>query len=220
VVAHAAGITFSPEPIQESFAIVKLDKKVAGIAVDTGQGRVWTDFWGQAVVPSLPAYQSSNVELNTETLPKNADVRNGLQSVKVGRGAVTQLNYQLLRERRALLNVTLPDGRPLPKDSLIVDSDQQYITSSVDNGVVFINNIPASGTLLVAAENGNEAYRLMYPLNEQPDLENYYETLPQLVFLKKRSKALIRYWRVGGILLLLVFSHWSQAQQCQVRMAS
>ncbi|EFL92160.1 fimbrial usher protein [Candidatus Regiella insecticola LSR1] len=185
VVAHAAGITFSPEPIQESFAIVKLDQKVAGIAIDTGQGRVWTDFWGQAVVPSLPAYQSSNVELNTETLPKNADVRNGLQSVKVGRGAVTQLNYQLLRERRALLNVTLPDGRPLPKDSLIVDSNQQYITSSVDNGVVFINNIPASGTLLVAAENGNEACRLMYPLNEQPDLENYYETLAATCVFEK-----------------------------------
>lgn len=185
VAAHAAGITFSPEPIQESFAIVKLDQKVAGIAIDTGQGRVWTDFWGQAVVPSLPAYQSSHVELNTETLPKNADVSNGLQSVKVGRGAVTQLNYQLLKERRALLNVTLPDGSPLPKDSLIVDSDQQYITSSVDNGVVFINNIPASGTLFVAAENGHEACRLMYPLNEQPDLEKYYETLAATCVFEK-----------------------------------
>lgn len=139
---------------------------------------------------------------------------------------MTQLNYQLLREPRALLNVTLPDGRPLPKDSLIVDSNQQYITSSVDNSVVFINNILASGTLLVAAEKGHKACRLMYPLNEQSDLENYYETLratmkplAQLVFLKKRSKALIRRWWVGGILLLLAFSQGLQAQQCQVRMS-
>ncbi|WP_339057254.1 hypothetical protein [Candidatus Regiella endosymbiont of Tuberolachnus salignus] len=43
--------------------------------------------------------------------------------------------------------------------------------------------------------------------------------LPPLVFLKKRSKALIHHWWVGGILLLLVFSHWSQAQQCQVIMS-
>ncbi|WP_417653546.1 fimbria/pilus outer membrane usher protein, partial [Escherichia coli] len=81
IAVHGQGVTFSPWAIRDTFAIAALDKPVSGVRIDTPQGPVWTDFRGQAVVPSVGAWRPARVEVDTETLPKNMDIGNGTRVV-------------------------------------------------------------------------------------------------------------------------------------------
>ncbi|MDU1924207.1 fimbria/pilus outer membrane usher protein, partial [Enterobacter sp.] len=96
--AHRHGVTFTPWAIRDTFAIASLDKPVSGVRIETSQGPVWTDFSGQAVIPSVSAWRDAAVEINTATLPKNMDIGNGLRMLKQGRGAVGKIRFSTITE--------------------------------------------------------------------------------------------------------------------------
>ncbi len=174
VVAHADGITFSPLPVRETFGIVSLAEPVSGVKIETPQGPVWTDSRGYAVLPSLNAWQTSRIEVNTETLPKNMDIGNGTRMVQQGRGSVGKVQFNAITQRRVLLHVTMVNGKKLPKNLAITDDKGNYITTSVDEGVVFLNNATTRQTL--AAQGESESCRITLVLPEQAETGVFYET--------------------------------------------
>jgi len=175
VVAHRSGVTFTPYSVQDTFAIASLDDNVSGIEIDTPEGSVWTDHWGQAVVPSLAAYKTSRVEMNTETLPKNIDVNNGISVVAAGHGSVSTVNFSVLKVRRAMLNVTLADGRPLPKNATLVDGSGNYITTVVDDGLVYLNDANQVKELILTDYEGKNQCQIHYSLAEKRNSDELYE---------------------------------------------
>lgn len=174
VVAHADGITFSPLPVRETFGIASLAEPVAGVKIDTPQGPVWTDGRGFAALPSLNAWQKSHIEVNTATLPKNMDIGNGTRMMAQGRGSVGKVQFNTLTQRRVLLHVTMANGKKLPKNLAVTDEKGNYITTSVDDGVVFLNNATARQTLVI--QNGNENCSITLILPEQAESDVFYET--------------------------------------------
>lgn len=174
VVAHADGITFSPLPVRETFGIASLAEPVSGVKIDTPTGPVWTDSRGFAALPSLNAWQKSRIEINTTTLPKNMDIGNGTRMMTQGRGSVGKVQFNTLTQRRVLLHVTMADGKKLPKNLAITDEKGNYLTTSVDDGVVFLNNVTARQTLVI--QNGNESCRITLVLPEKAEADVFYET--------------------------------------------
>lgn len=174
VAAHSQGITFSPWTIRDTFAIASLDKPVSGVKMDTPQGPVWTDYRGMAVIPSVGAWRTSRVEVNTETLPKNVDIGNGTRMLKQGRGAVGRVDFSTVSERRALLNITMADGSPLPRGVPISDAEGNYLTTSVDDGIVFLNNVKAQQTLTAQLDNGS--CEIALSLAEEANPDAFYDT--------------------------------------------
>ena len=174
IVAHGEGVTFSPLPVRDTFGVVSLDQPIAGIKIDTPQGPVWTDARGYAVLPALNAWQNSRVELNTETLPKNMDVGNGTRFLSLGRGSVSKVQFAAVTQRRVLLEVTMQDGKKLPKNRAIMDTQGNYLTTSVDDGVVFLNNASARQGLVALDESGSCRIQLTLPDQAQTDV--FYET--------------------------------------------
>lgn len=174
VVAHGSGVTFSPMAVKDTFAIASLDQPVAGVKMETPQGPVWSDFTGQAVIPSLDAWRHSRVEVNTETLPKNMDIANGVQMVNQGRGAVGRVRFTALTQRRLLLSVLMADGKKLPKGTAIKDSKGNYLTTSVDDGILFLNDVRPRQTLIAELEQGTCSIDLMLP--EEAEMNVFYET--------------------------------------------
>ena len=174
IVAHGNGVTFSPWQINDTFAVARLDSNISGVRIETPQGPVWTDRWGQAIIPALPPYRNALVQIDTETLPRNVDVSNGSKRMKQGRGAVGNVNFKLLEQRRALLYVTLPDGSKLPRGIAIEDTDGKYITTVVEDGIVFINNILPRQILAARLENG--VCRIETSLPENSDPNTFYDT--------------------------------------------
>lgn len=50
IAMHNDGLTFSPYAIRQTFAIAKLNVPRSGVEIESPQGTIWTDVWGQAVI--------------------------------------------------------------------------------------------------------------------------------------------------------------------------
>jgi outer membrane usher protein FimD/PapC len=171
---HGDGLTLSPYPLRDTFALAKVGD-VAGIKLNTPSGPVWTDAWGRAVVPQLNAYQSSRVEIATKTLPRNVDIQNGYKAVTAGRGSFNTLDFPVITTRRALLRARDVAGTILAKGGRVFNADEQFLTTVVDGGKIFLSNDQLSDRLLVRLDDGKRC-QLEYSLPDKADPNVYFES--------------------------------------------
>ncbi|OWP71329.1 fimbria/pilus outer membrane usher protein [Pseudomonas sp. K2I15] len=176
VVAHGGGVTFSPYPVRETFAVLGVGD-LSGIKVNTPSGPVWTDWQGQAVVPQVAAYGRSPVEVQTRSLPRNADINNGLAVISAGRGAVDRVDFNVTQTRRVLLTVRTEHGAPLPRGASVSTADGEFVTLVQEGSQVFVPNVLDQPQLWVQAP-GKERCALQFDLPPKADLQVYYETAP------------------------------------------
>ncbi|MDN7942894.1 fimbria/pilus outer membrane usher protein [Burkholderia multivorans] len=162
VVATKAGVTLSPYSIGETFGIVSTGN-LSGVSVSTPAGIVWTDPRGKAVIGSIPAYTDVSTVVRTETLPRDVDVRNGYMELNAGRGSVNFLDIEVRRTRRMLLNVHLADGSPLPVGSSIRDAKDDYVTTAVGDGVVYLDRESAGQLVARLPDGGRCSLRFQVP---------------------------------------------------------
>ena len=160
----------------DTFAIARLSEPESGIEIATPQGRVWTDRWGQAVVPGLTEWRKSRVEVNANTLPKSMDLANGIKNISVAHAAFRELDFKVLNTRRVMLEVKRADGSWLPKGTSIVDEKNNYLVSAVDSGRVFVTDMSNSPALYAVDDNMQRVCRIDYTLSETQDKESFYET--------------------------------------------
>lgn len=170
VVMHGDGVTFSPYPVRDTFAVLSVGD-MAGIKVSTPSGPVWTDWQGQAVVPQVSAYGRSPVEVQTRSLPRNADINNGLAVISAGRGAVDRIEFGVALTRRALLTV---DG-PVPRGATVTTEDGEFVTLVQEGSQVFLPNVLDPRPLWIKAP-GQPRCRLQFELPNKVDPEVYFET--------------------------------------------
>ncbi|QCP52216.1 hypothetical protein FAZ95_23845 [Trinickia violacea] len=173
VALHGGGITASPYPIQDTFGVLSVGD-ISGVKVSTPYGPVWTDMSGQAVIPQLPAYQSSRIELDTKTLPRNVDIRNGFRMVEAGRGSVNNVEFDVVRTRRVLVSATDEQGKALPKGSSVIGADNAFVTTVVDNGQIFLANGQIGEALKVSLPDDRQC-ELTLELPEKGNDEAFYE---------------------------------------------
>lgn len=176
VVLHGDGVTFSPYPVRDTFALVSVGD-MSGIKLSTPSGPVWTDWQGQAVVPQVAAYGRSPVEVQTRSLPRNADINNGLAMVSAGRGAVDRVEFGVGLTRRLLLTVSTDQGTPLPAGASVSSANGEFITLVQDGSQVFLPNVLDQSTLWVTTPEGGRC-QLRYALPEKADPTVYFETAP------------------------------------------
>ncbi|MCA1322981.1 fimbria/pilus outer membrane usher protein [Herbaspirillum sp. alder98] len=175
MVLHKGGFTLSPYAVQDTFGILQVGD-IAGVKVNTPHGPVWTDWKGQAVVAQMSPYASTRLEIATRSLPRNVDLRNGLKQLDPGRGSVSHVDFEVLRVRRILLNARDPQQRPLPKGGFVLDADQQFVTTVVDDGQIFLLNGTTQGVLQVIMPD-EKTCQLHYQLPETVDSEVFYEAI-------------------------------------------
>ncbi|TPG80722.1 fimbria/pilus outer membrane usher protein [Pseudomonas arsenicoxydans] len=175
-VLHGGGVTLSPYPVSDTFALLSVGD-MASIKVSTPSGPVWTDWQGQAVIPQVTAYGKSPVEVDTKTLPRNADIHNGLAVISAGRGAVDNVEFGITLTRRALLKATTANGTPLPRGASVNTADGEFVTLVQDGGLVFLPNVLDRRALWISAP-GLERCELRFELPTDADADAYYETAP------------------------------------------
>ncbi|MBO0492421.1 fimbria/pilus outer membrane usher protein [Pseudomonas sp. Marseille-Q1929] len=174
VVAHEGGLTFSPYPVGDTFGIVSVGD-VGAAKVDTPQGPVWTDFTGQAVIASLPAYTNSRVEVQTQSLPKRVDLKNGTHVLAAGRGSFNTVAFDVVKVRRVLLNASDQQGRQLPQGASVFGKDDRFLTSVVGEGMIFLNDANEAQTLRVSLPDSSTCLISLDP-GTQPNNDMFYET--------------------------------------------
>ncbi|AZE86503.1 putative outer membrane usher protein YhcD [Pseudomonas orientalis] len=174
VVAHAGGITFSPYTVQDTFGIASVGD-IGSAKIDTPQGPVWTDFTGQAVLPSLPAYTNSHIEVQTQSLPKRVDLKNGTRVLAAGRGSVNTVAFDVVKVRRMLVNATDDRGRPLPQGAAVFGKGDRFLTSVVGEGTIFLNDVNDLQDLKVLLPDSASCLLNISP-GGPPDNDKFFET--------------------------------------------
>lgn len=175
VVAHADGVTFSPYAVDDTFSILSVGD-VPGVKISTPQGPVWTDFTGKAVAPSLQAYSNNRLEIAPKSLPRNVDIVNGYKEIQAGRGSVNRVDFGVVSSRRILMTAKTADGKPLGKGLSVFDGQNQYLTSVIDRGQIFLPNIEPGSRLIVSTGEGKSC-SLNYTLAEKADVSTYFEAV-------------------------------------------
>lgn len=175
IAAHEHGLTFTPYSVKDTFAIARLSEPESGIEISTPQGRVWTDYWGQAVIPGLTEWRKSRIEVNANTLPKSMDLANGIKNVSVAHAAFKELEFKVLNTRRVMLEVKQADGAWLPKGTSIVDEKNNYLVSAVDSGRVFITDMSNNPALYAVDDDMHRLCQINYHLSDTQDKEAFYE---------------------------------------------
>lgn len=170
---HREGITFSPYPVRDTFAVLKVGDQ-AGVKLKTSAGPVWTDFGGRAVVPQLQPYRVSRMEIDTASLARNVDISNGYKEIAAGRGSVQHVNFDVVTVRRLLLTARDAQGQPLPKGAAVYDADNTYITTVLDGGKTFLTDTQPEASLHVVLEQGQRC-QLDFSVAAKPDPNALYE---------------------------------------------
>lgn len=174
VVAHEGGVTFSPYTVQDTFGIVSVGD-IGAAKVETPQGPVWTDSSGKAVIAGLPAYTNSRVEVQTQSLPKRVDLKNGTQVLTAGRGSFNAVNFDVVKVRRVLLTANDQQGRPLPQGASVFGKNNRFLTSVVGEGMIFLNDVDEAQSLRVSLPDSSTCL-LRIDLETPPDNDKFYET--------------------------------------------
>jgi outer membrane usher protein FimD/PapC len=171
-VISRAGVTLSPYQVGDTFGIVQIGD-VSGVRVSTPQGTVWTDAGGRAVIPTLMPFRQSRVELLAKSLPRNVDINNGIEYVDAGRGSVNFVEFGVSKVRRLLLRVRYMGGNLLPAALPVLGADGQYITTSVGDGVVFLDDIPKADIHAKLPDGGT--CRIEYTAPEKADTSRPFD---------------------------------------------
>lgn len=175
IAMHKSGVTFTPYSIRDTFAIAKLNESKSGVEINTPQGTVWTDYWGQAVIPGLNEWRNSRIEIDANKLPQSMTLANGTKYIAAAHASVSEVSFKVLNSRRVMLRVKRPDGSVLAKGLSIVDGKGNYIVTSVDDGHVFISDADQIDALYAMDNNNNRICKIAYPLSEKRDEEAFYE---------------------------------------------
>ncbi|MCF4995596.1 fimbria/pilus outer membrane usher protein [Pseudomonas syringae] len=176
MVVHGEGVTLSPYPLRETFAVLKAGE-TAGVKLNTPRGPVWTDSAGHAVAASLPAYGKGRVEIDTASLRRNVDVHNAYLDVEAGRGAVPRLAFEMVSARRILLQARMADDSFVSKGMGVFDEQGQYVTSVLDVGQIFLADAQSEAALHVRLPDGGRC-RLEFVMTETQTADALYETAP------------------------------------------
>ncbi|MCS3509243.1 outer membrane usher protein FimD/PapC [Achromobacter sp. JUb104] len=176
IVAHKSGVTLSPYAVQDTFGLVAVGD-LSGVKLTTPNGPVWTDAAGRAVVPQLHAYRDNRVEVQPKSLPRRVDLRNGFQSVQAGRGSVNHLNFDVIKARRVMVDAVDGQGHALPKGSSVLDAQNNFLTTVLDKGAIFLTDASPDQTLKVSLPGDKSCtLNIDYPNENNDDI--FYERAP------------------------------------------
>lgn len=142
VVAHAHGVTLG-QSVQDSFAIVHINEG-ANVKVQNAQG-VYTDFWGNAIVPNMTNYRHNAITVNTQE-HDSLDISDATQDVIPSKGAVVGVDFDARSGMRALLTLVHNKER-VPFGALLTLGNSTAIVG--EDGEVYITGVQESMTFTV-----------------------------------------------------------------------
>ncbi|MDY7545874.1 fimbria/pilus outer membrane usher protein [Glaciimonas sp. CA11.2] len=140
-VAHGGGVTLTPHRVDDTFGVASVGE-FSGVKMMTPSGPAWSDWRGYAVIPNLRPFSAERIQLVPSTLPRNADIKNGVKEVRMARGSVTNIPFEVTQVRRMFLNMQDGDGHPIKAGAIVSDVEGTYITTIVGrDGGAFIPNV-------------------------------------------------------------------------------
>ncbi|MEI9537983.1 fimbria/pilus outer membrane usher protein [Enterobacter cancerogenus] len=148
LVAHEHGVTLG-QSVRDAFAIVHI-KDGSNVKVQNGRG-IYTDAFGNAIVPTLTAYRHNGITVNTEDRD-DLDIELATQDVVPTKGAAMMANFDARAGQRALVTL-LYLGKPVPFGAIVTLDNTSAIVG--DDGEVWLTGL--QGTVALSVQWGEDA---------------------------------------------------------------
>ncbi|WEF29377.1 fimbrial biogenesis outer membrane usher protein [Klebsiella aerogenes] len=148
VVAHPHGVTLA-QPLGSQFAIVTADG-ASGVRFQNQRG-IQTDWLGNAVIPSLSAYQENAIRIDTNSLPEDVDTDETAVTVIPSRNAAVTATFNAHIGYRLLITLTRPNGATVPFGAMAT------VDALAVNGIV-----DETGTLYLAGIRNDTLLRVKW----------------------------------------------------------
>lgn len=146
LVIHPGGVTLGPWT-SETFALIHAEG-AQGAIVQNGQGAV-IDSFGYAIFPALSPYRSNNVSLETRQMSRDAELVGGSQRVVPYAGAIARVNFQTLKGKAVLINLSSTQGAVPPMGAEVRTAEGTLIGMVGQGGQIYARVPNASGLLRV-----------------------------------------------------------------------
>ena len=146
IVAHQHGVTLA-QPLGSQFAIISTDN-ASGVRFQNQRG-IQTDWQGNAVIPSLSAYQENTVRVDTSSLPEDVETDTTAVTLIPTSNAVVSGNISARIGYRVLITLQRPGKSPVPFGA-IATAENQSINGIVDDGgTLYLSGISGDTPLLI-----------------------------------------------------------------------
>jgi len=146
VVAHPHGVTLA-QPLGNQFAIVSANG-ASGVRFQNQRG-VQTDWQGNAVIPSLSAYQENAIRVDTSSLPDDVDTGETAVTVIPSRSAAVAARITAHVGYRLLVKLTQPNGMPVPFGAMATVEALAVSGIVDDTGVLYLAGVADGAQLNV-----------------------------------------------------------------------
>jgi outer membrane usher protein len=171
IVAHAGGVNLA-QPLSETFALVKVEPRMADVPVASYSG-VKTGANGYAVVPNATPYRANWLGLSANGMSPDVEIDTAMQQVVPRRGAAALATFKSSSGRRVQFELFRPDGKLMPFGATVDHDDGQRLGIADPRGRVLalLSDEQTSGELLISWDNNQ--CRVRFALPEKKAGENY-----------------------------------------------
>ena len=158
--AHGQGVTLG-QPVRDAFAIVHINDG-EDVNVQSGRG-IYTDAFGNAIVPSLTAYRHNTLTVNTQER-SDIDIDAATLDLVPTKGAVILANFEARVGRRALVTLR-HQGKPVPFGAIVALDNTTAIVG--DDGEVYLSGL--NGHTSFSAQWGEAGDEQCHGVIDLPD---------------------------------------------------
>ncbi|WP_439291967.1 MULTISPECIES: fimbria/pilus outer membrane usher protein [Rahnella] len=133
VLVHHHGITLS-QPLGDTVVLVHTPQ-TRDLKIENNQN-VYTDRWGNAVVPYAVPYRVNDVGLDPSSLNKQIDVPSAVERVVPTQGAIVEADFNARRHDRRFARISDSHRHPLPFGVSVQDASQSPMGTGGAAGVL------------------------------------------------------------------------------------
>lgn len=146
LVAHPHGVTLS-QPLGNQFAIISASD-ASGVRFINYRG-VQTDWQGNAVIPSLTAYQENTIRVDTTSLPEDVETDATAVTLVPTRNAAVSGQVSARVGYRVLMTLSRPDGQAVPFGAVATAENAAIGGIVDDNSTLYLSGISGDEHLLI-----------------------------------------------------------------------
>lgn len=124
ILLHHHGVTFS-QPLGDTVVLVHAPN-TGGLKIQNNQN-LYTDRWGNAVVPYAVPYRVNDVDLDPRTLTHYLEAVSTVKKVVPTQGAIIEAEFAVKRSNRRFVKIVDKQQHPLPFGFEVQDASQSSL---------------------------------------------------------------------------------------------
>lgn len=153
----------------------------ANVSID-GHPGVRTNAKGNAVVPYVTPYRENKISLDTRTAAQNVELQQTGMNVTPTRGAVTLTRFATRVGRRAIVKLTLPDGKNAPFGAYVYQ-EKVEVGMVANDGIIYLSGVLAKDTTPLTVQwgdKGSEQCHFTLPATTESSSSDWYQQTQQI----------------------------------------